>query len=705
MSEVPEERGGIILRYKHLLCCLVFLTGAPLLPAASVTVQQGGDLQAALNQAVGGDTIRLQAGATFPGNFTVSKNGTDRTITIQSSAIGQLPGSGQRVSNIQASLMPKLITSNAAPVLSIPSDANHYRFVGIEFTMQPGVYVNDLISCGEPGERQAAHVPQNIEFDRVYIHGQLPTGSKRGIALNSGKTTIWNSYFENFVSDWQDTQAICGWNGTGPFLIQNNWLQSGAEIVAFGGAVPAIQGLIPSDITIQYNDFYKPAYWWDGDPNHWGPHIRAKNHIEFKNGQRALIQYNTFTNNMVGADQNGFTILLNVRDEGGQVPWATVSDITVQHNLFRHVAGGFLIAGRDHDGGGTANNIKIQNNLMSDMGVMGGEGSGFEIVSGSDNLTIDHNTLFPKGWMIVFVGRPNRHFAFTNNIISAGMSLAGDTGGNPQAPRDAGRGQGAMSYFAPDGVFSNNVIIAANPNDFTGPSFVHNRFVDRVEAIRFTDPAEGNYSLAPNSAFRGIGASGELVRSGRGAAPAFGSEKPRVPYVLPPAPKRPALPPNAKLGAEWMIVQSKNSHLCLDVPTWSGNNMGKQPGTQLQQATCKGSPSQQFRFLPVQGGYRIVSQVSGLGLDVAGGPGAVQNGAGLLQWPYWGGTNQIFTVEDRKDGTYAIHPIHSQQCLDVVGVAVNPGALVQQWACTGGANQAWMITPVAGDMLTEKIRH
>ena len=203
--------------------------------------------------------ITIAAGAQFTGHFTLPRNTSGKWITIQSSAKSSLPAAGPRVAPAQAKYMPKLITPDPNPLLTIPGGANNYRIQGIEFTVVPGLYVDDLILSGTGGETSVGQLPQNIDFDRDYIHGDTVTGGKRGIALNSASTTVENSYFAAFTSNWQDTQAICGWNGSGPFTIQNNHLEAGTEILAFGGATPAISGLIPSNITIQNNEFYKPT--------------------------------------------------------------------------------------------------------------------------------------------------------------------------------------------------------------------------------------------------------------------------------------------------------------------------------------------------------------------------------------------------------------------------------------------------------------
>ena len=85
--------------------------------------------------------------------------------------------------------------------------------------------------------------------------------------------------------------------------------------------------------------------------------------------------------------------------------------------------------------------------------------------------------------------------------------------------------------------------------------------------------------------------------------------------------------------AGWAEVISKNSNKCLDV-----RGVSAEAGALLQQWSCWGGDNQKFEFTPVPGGYKITAKNSGLQLDVAGGPAATQDGAPVLQWPYWGGS-------------------------------------------------------------------
>ena len=106
-------------------------------------------VQAAINAANYGDTIVVQAGATFTGNITLPQKSGTGEIVIQSSRISELP-EGVRVNPSQSALFAKLQTTNEAPVVTTTSGAHHYRFQGIEFTMTKSIkQVYDLVHLGE----------------------------------------------------------------------------------------------------------------------------------------------------------------------------------------------------------------------------------------------------------------------------------------------------------------------------------------------------------------------------------------------------------------------------------------------------------------------------------------------------------------------------------------------------------------------------
>src|ERR1051325_4198408 len=72
---------------------------------ATLVVPADGDLQAAINAAAAGDTIILEAGATYRGPFVLPKKAGESYITIQSASASEITG---RVSTSQSGLLAKL---------------------------------------------------------------------------------------------------------------------------------------------------------------------------------------------------------------------------------------------------------------------------------------------------------------------------------------------------------------------------------------------------------------------------------------------------------------------------------------------------------------------------------------------------------------------------------------------------------------------
>jgi hypothetical protein len=171
---------------------LCLLAGVPA-SAATLTVNSGGSLQNALNAAQPGDTIRLQAGATFTGNFTLpAKSGTSY-ITVRSSASdAQLPATGVRMTTAYASLLPKIRAAGSLYAIRTASAAHHWRFQFVEIIGNSSGNT-DIVKVGTGSETSTSSMAHHIVFDRVWIHGNSTAGAKRGIALNGGDVTIRNS--------------------------------------------------------------------------------------------------------------------------------------------------------------------------------------------------------------------------------------------------------------------------------------------------------------------------------------------------------------------------------------------------------------------------------------------------------------------------------------------------------------------------------
>jgi Putative Ig domain/Bacterial Ig domain len=249
--------------------CLRVLTLAIGLPiaaqAATISVPPGGDLQAAIDAAQPGDTILLAAGATYVGNFRLRVHGGTSYVTIRSAASDVLlPPAGARMTPAYSSYLPKLRSATSIATVRTDPGAAFWR---LQFLELEANYKGqgDIVSLGDGSAAQntLARVPHHLIVDRVYIHGDVVHGQKRGIGLNSGQTSIVNSHISEIKGIGQDVQAIAGWNGPGPYRIENNYLEAATEVLIFGGDDPKIPNLTPSDIVVRNNVLRRPASWRD----------------------------------------------------------------------------------------------------------------------------------------------------------------------------------------------------------------------------------------------------------------------------------------------------------------------------------------------------------------------------------------------------------------------------------------------------------
>src|SRR5215217_3163723 len=202
----------------------VLLISASAAFGATLVVPAGGDLQAAINSAAPGDTIIVEAGATYRGPFTLPKKAGDSYITIQSSRAGEITG---RVSPSQSDLLAKLRSNTVAePIIKTATGAHHYNLIGLDIsTVSSTDFIYDLVRLGDSSQTDLSQVPHHLILDRVWIHGFETQQFQRGISLNSAETSIINSYISDVHDIDTETHAIGGWNGPGPFHIINNYVE------------------------------------------------------------------------------------------------------------------------------------------------------------------------------------------------------------------------------------------------------------------------------------------------------------------------------------------------------------------------------------------------------------------------------------------------------------------------------------------------
>src|SRR6266849_53442 len=400
-------------------------------PGKSHLVKAGDNLQGAVDKASCGDTVRLEAGATFTGTLRLPQKRCDDShwIIIRTSAPdSDLPAEGSRVTPCYAGVAslpgrpafscpaPHNVLAKIAydgkgdpgPIFFAPG-ANHYRLLGLEITRVPSERrVSNLAAAEDKG------AADHLVFDRVWMHGTAQEETTRGIHLN-GTTfvAVIDSYFSDFhcvavTGACVEAQDIGGGGGDiagGPYKIVNNFLEASGQSVLLGGG-PATT--TPADIEIRRNHMYKPMTWKAGQPGFVGgpsgkPFI-VKNIIELKNAQRLLFEGNILENSWGGFSQKGFAIVITPKNQSPNVcPLCKVVDVTLRYNRVAHMGGGMELANvlSDTKGASTAGErYSIHDMVFEDIAGEKYDGFGMFALVMSVNPTLrdlwlDHITAFP----------------------------------------------------------------------------------------------------------------------------------------------------------------------------------------------------------------------------------------------------------------------------------------------------------------------
>ncbi|MFZ0418134.1 MAG: putative Ig domain-containing protein [Candidatus Sulfotelmatobacter sp.] len=524
-------------------------------PGSTITVNSGGDLQSALNSANCGDTIQLQAGATFTGTFTFpakSCDDNDWIIVRTSAADSTLPAEGSRLTPCYAgvsslpgrpalqctstnNVVAKLViaSSGNGPVV-FASGANHYRLIGLELTRTAGTgIVYALVSVAVGG------TANNLIVDRTWLHGTAQDETNKGIELGgSSYVSAIDSFFTDFhcisiSGTCTDALAVGGGEGNpvGPFKITDNFLEASGEDVIFGGAQSTTT---PADIEISRNHFFKPLTWMQGQPGYVGgangnPFI-VKNHLELKNAQRVLVEANIMEDTWGGFSQDGFSVLITPKNQaashgpGNLCPICQVTDVTIRYNTMSHMGAGLQIANTVSDNGGAAldgERYSIHDITIDDIDPVKYNGTGKVAqvstavpASGPllQNVSINHVTAFGPSGLFSVGGETNPQMAnvtFTNSIYLAGTYPVWSTGGGITNCAYYDKPLTTFNACFGSNSFVSNAVIAT-PSAYPWPT--GNFFPATTTAVQFVNYNNGNggnYQLLSTSPYHNAGSDGK----------------------------------------------------------------------------------------------------------------------------------------------------------------------------------------------------
>lgn len=477
---------------------------------AQVHVPAGGNLQTALNNATPGQTITLEPGATYTGNFLLPAKAAGEPITLTSAST--LPN--RRVTADDEPLMGVIRSTNGTPALRTAEGAARWRLRGVLLVGNSSTL--DILQFGDGISTDPATYPTDIEVDRVVVRTEPLTGqAKNGIVINGSNITIRRSRVAGVKSNAAESHSIIGWAGAGPFLVEDNYLEAGACGFFIGGARPAVEGRIPSDIVFRWNTVTRPIAL--KSQTGWG----VKNLFELKNAQRVEAYGNVFENNWPDG-QSGFAIVITVRANSLTAPWTTIRDVVFRDNIVRNVAMGFNILGIDNQiiSGQVAPSqrmigLTIRNNLVHGVdrqvwtSPTGALGSGviMNIDGAPQGLVVERNTFTGAvtGNILSLVGDPIPAMVYRGNLAQKQTQAAGFPFNTFGIFGNAvGEGNPAIAAFAPDATLTDNVLAGATASAYS--SKPGNLFPTVAALLAdFTNPAAGNFRLVPGSAFTGKG--------------------------------------------------------------------------------------------------------------------------------------------------------------------------------------------------------
>ena len=533
-------------------------------PGSIISVNAGGSLQTALNNALCGDTIELQAGATFSGVFKFPAKNCDNDhwiIVRTSSADASLPPEGQRLTpcyagvaslvgrpqyacNQPQNVLAKLVVSGLAdgPVI-FESGANHYRLLGLEITRPVGVKASPtLISIEQKG------TAQYLVVDRSWVHGVALDDTKTGFNLaGSNYVAVVDSYLNDLhctsiKGACTDAHAVSGGTGDhqdGPYLIEDNFLEASGEAILFGGGGATTT---PTDITIDSNHFFKPWQWMPGSEPFQGgyagyPFI-VKNHLELKNASRVLAEANLMENVWGGFSQRGFAIVLTPINQPSQTnapmcPICVVTDVTIRYTHVIHAGGGIVMATPLESHGSSKEKYyaaagtrwSIHDIVMDDISSDNYNGTGrlFYLANNwptnpINTITINHITGFADvtgGFMFTGNNKPNPEmygFVFTNNIVTTGIHPMWEAEGGDASCAVSDVPVKILNSCFKTFTFNYNAFLGTTPEFGSSTWPAGNMFgptPSNAEFTSFNNGNGGNYELPPNSPYKNAGSDGK----------------------------------------------------------------------------------------------------------------------------------------------------------------------------------------------------
>lgn len=343
------------------------------------------NLQSYLDNAQPGDELRLPQGGVFTGDFLLPKHAgagaatCSAWIVLRTNVADSLLGpEGVRMTPTRAKALNLARIQNTDNQAAIGTawgvpNVGCWRIDGVEVAPGPaGFDVNGLIRFGDPNNADSTKQAHHLVVARSFVHGVVIPANvtnnqqqgwlgsiRRCYSLQSRYNAVIDSWAEQCRGGNGDPQTVLMYAGTGPYVIRNNHLSGGAEVVMIGGATGGMVNAHPADIWIVGNFITRELA---------DTLTLVKNLFEIKNAERVYFVGNVTRLNWPNGQAGFGWLIKSVNQSSGACTRCHAQDITIAYNSLTMSGSGMNLAGIQEAPAEPAARYTIYQNYIDTLG-------------------------------------------------------------------------------------------------------------------------------------------------------------------------------------------------------------------------------------------------------------------------------------------------------------------------------------------------